>query len=755
MLATLALLLFAEAGDPAILRAARVAPDAVAIVVREGEVTLGGLVPYEPRPGDRIQEDGDPLRKRTLVRDGRPAGHVAGPEDAPQRFLRTPDRFSGRRADRKLLADAAAWSLAGPAAVRVTKVNRKTRCVGVAESGWWDNAAALEHTLVLRLDRPLPSGEWTVRSRDPLVGDFTAEITDDSESEAVHATLVGYRPADPGKIAWLSFWAGDGAGLTYEEPAFAVVGQDGREAFAGRATQWRWAGQEHDFRGLRTLPNGVKINTAGVTVYACEFSALTEPGTYRVRVEGVGSSRPFEIGEDVYARPFDLVREGLRAHRWGVTLDVPTVGSGGPMSRPAAVPKSHESYASVPVFDTAATYTNANFADFPPAVTGPHEGDVSGGYMDAGDFDRNFNHDWLSYFLLDLVEKHPGDRRLDCVLEDALWNLDLWRRLQRPDGGVPSAVEYREHPVKMEPSWLNSQAVYVCAPSPESTRLFAAAAAKASSALKALGRDEDAADYREAAEAAYAWTMKDGTSKPAGLITPTAELLKATGRDDLRAALLDQTAEFKEWTIAEPAAIAGLLTVCEAGGLGLPEDRRAVIEAAAKFTLRKVYLEGSSDRQPYRAIKHGWIPARYGSGTIPDTPACNLPREAVLFEDAAMLEASVAGLAHVLGANPLNTAYVTGLHERSPRAILHIDTRAAGRFAPAGVPVYGPTEPNEGSWPVRAGVLAGEQQLWPLYDYWPASENFHEYWGWAEMTEYTIHQSFTPTLYYAGLLGVR
>ena len=40
-----------------------------------------------------------------------------------------------------------------------------------------------------------------------------------------------------------------------------------------------------------------KKNYNGVDVYVMDFSGLSDPGTYRVCVEGVGCSYPFEIGE--------------------------------------------------------------------------------------------------------------------------------------------------------------------------------------------------------------------------------------------------------------------------------------------------------------------------------------------------------------------------------------------------------------------------------------------------------------------------
>ena len=67
---------------------------------------------------------------------------------------------------------------------------------------------------------------------------------------------------------------------------------------------------------------------------------------------------------------------------------------------------------------------------------------------------------------------------LPDVVDEALFNLDHYRRLQLEDGGVRGGVEQEEHPRYGEASWQNSLETLTYAPDPWSSCLYAAAAAK-------------------------------------------------------------------------------------------------------------------------------------------------------------------------------------------------------------------------------------------------------------------------------------
>ena len=64
-------------------------------------------------------------------------------------------------------------------------------------------------------------------------------------------------------------------------------------------------------------------NFNGVDVYMMDFSTFSTPGTYRVCVEGVGCSHPFEIRDDVWRKAFYVSVRGLYHQRSGVEIGPP------------------------------------------------------------------------------------------------------------------------------------------------------------------------------------------------------------------------------------------------------------------------------------------------------------------------------------------------------------------------------------------------------------------------------------------------
>ena len=97
--------------------------------------------------------------------------------------------------------------------------------------------------------------------------------------------------------------------------------------------------------------------------------------------------------------------------------------------------------------------------------------------------------------------------------------------------------------------------------------------------------------------------------------------------------------------------------------------------------------------------------------------------------------------------------YMTGVNETSVRNVLHCDTRYSGRAAPIGIPIYGPAVTNDlgSAWPLN-WHLAGDQKIFPEYQQWPTYENVHQFWNWAVLMEYTVHQSHVSAIYLAGML---
>src|SRR6185503_9409025 len=83
---------------------------------------------------------------------------------------------------------------------------------------------------------------------------------------------------------------------------------------------------------------------------------------------------------------------------------------------------------------------------------------VWGGYHDAGDWDRRIQHLDVTRSLFELQEISPAwsskfslgipesSNTLPDIVDEALFGLDFYRRLQDKDGGVRGGIESSEHP---------------------------------------------------------------------------------------------------------------------------------------------------------------------------------------------------------------------------------------------------------------------------------------------------------------------
>ena len=149
---------------------------------------------------------------------------------------------------------------------------------------------------------------------------------------------------------------------------------------------------------------------------------------------------------------------------------------------------------------------------------------VWGGYQDAGDWDSLGGHLSATYDLLGLYDLNPAafsrmklslpaeemKNGLPDILDEAMWQMPLWRRLQLPDGGVRGGYGYGWGcPAGTTSSMIKSAGVY--AVDHETTLRYAAAAARAARVLAAFDK-KLAAEYLESARRAWAWV--ESHSKP-------------------------------------------------------------------------------------------------------------------------------------------------------------------------------------------------------------------------------------------------
>ena len=608
-------------------------------------------------------------------------------------------------------------------------------------------------------------------------------------SEAVHVTQIGFRPSDPYKRAYLSLWIGTGGAVAYGVERFELLeAATDKTVYRGAVRLGFPADRKESIRGGK--------NYTQTNVYYLDFHDFRRPGTYRIFVPGVGVSYPFEIADDVWERAFALSMHGFLSHRSGIAL--------GPPFTEYVRPRPMHPADGFTVFDLDVTFWTGEADAVHHSLRrllGPKR-DASkvttypgawGGYMDAGDWDRRSQHlsatwthlelldlfgDYFSKFKLALPAEEARDELPD-ILNEALWNLEFYRRLQRPSGGIGGGVESTSHPVPGEASWQESLLAGTFAPDPETSLRYAACAATAARLIERYDADA-ATEYAASARRAWEWAQAN-TARAIEAESKTPQSRGGRNPDKLREAVrnmralaavalyrLTGQAEYHE-AFKESSALTragddpGKQLHSVFAYARLPQrdadadlQRAAVrwFEQAAADSLK--FARGNAFGVTCRVAMLPLI-GYVGYYSVPETSiGAVLPRAHYLTRKEEYLRGAVAAAQFSAGANPMNMTFTTGLGHQFPQHPLHVDSQHAGIEPPDGITVYGINDPAQTgghldwahTWFLRNAMVPGSRT-------WPAGEFYVDLGNWPPMNEYTVHQTFAPTSFYWGYLAAR
>jgi len=769
MLLALVAAIGAAAEMPRVTHVGMAAPDIIEVIVQAGHAEYGRQVPYQPQPGDKVDRKS---HHRWVYRGGKFLGALVGRDE---KLLYTPDRVVGPKLDTAWADNPASYAVicpddpnyAGDGAAPVA-VHRKTRPSDFARVGPWQMEAPLEHHIYLRLPRPLVVGrEYLLcfRGGHLPAGGFKWDPAK-LRSEAVHVSHIGFRPDDPAKVAFLSCWMGSGGALAYREGTrFDVLDADGRSVFRGEVALSRSASEPED---------AYKRNYSGVPVYIMDFSPLRKPGTYRVAVEGVGCSYPFEIAPDAWRKAFYVSARGFYHQRSGIALGPPHTTFKRPRCfHPDDGVKVYHSNAALMDCGGGLNRKDNNFGNLNKGRTNQLVPNAWGGYMDAGDWDRRIQHLVVSRLLLELAGLFPdyfarlplnipesGDGLPDIVNE-ALFNLDCYRRMQTPDGGIRGGIESEEHPRHGEGSWQESLTVMAYAPGIWSSYVYAGVAARAALRLEKL-KPHLAKVYRDSALRAMAWAEKE-LKAAGGRQFPTAvrdsrnlaaaELFRLTGNAAWHDVFLattvfrDPKAELFVWRKHEQRDAAWVYVRTDRPGM----DAQVKANCRAAILREAAERLASQSKSAFRWMKYAWRPFGWG---VPVTPEGeSVVRAHALTGGAKYLRALVLACQFGGGANPLNLCYTTGLGHRWPQHPLHIDSRITHQPPPPGLTIFGPQDVarNLNHWGMK---LVG-RFAHPPVKAWPTAEAYWDVFWYPQICEFTVQQPMAANAYIWGYLAAR
>ena len=745
-----------------------VAPDAVGITVQAGRAEYGRQVPYTRQPGDRVDVKG---HQRWVWRGKRFLGSIVGAEG---KILYTPDRVVGGKLDTAWADRPASYRIASPddPSYRTPQmpkaVHRKSRPTDFARVGPWQMHAPMEHVLYLCLPRPLAVGRRYTLSFEAGPLPEQAFVFDPAtlRSETVHVSHLGFRPDDSAKVAFLSCWMGSGGAPAYREGLrFRVLDAAGKAAFEGTTKLARRAGEHED---------AYKRNHTGVDVYEMDFSPLREPGTYRVSVEGVGCSYPFRIAADVWRKAFVVSVRGFYHQRNGIELGPPF--SSFKRARCFHPDDGVKVYASTAALMDTGNGLNRKDSNFGNLVKGKTDRIVAnawGGYADAGDWDRRIQHLDASRLLFELAVLFPAyflDVQLNIpespnqvpdIVDEALWNLDCYRRMQTPDGGIRGGIESSEHPRHGEGSWQESLTVMAYAPGIWSSHVYAGVAARAALCLGAR-HPKLAAVYRTSAVRAMQWAEAE-LKKSQGKKHPhavndarnlaAAELFRLTGDAQWHVVFVatsvftDPKADLYKWKDHDQGHAAWVYARTDRPGMD-EQVKRNCVAAIRREADERV---AQSRKTGFRWTKNPWRPMGWGLPSSPD--AVSLVRAHALTGEAKYLRCAILACQVGAGANPLNLCYTTGLGHKSPQHPLHIDSRVTHQQPPPGLTVFGPQDAQRSKDHWGQKLVGGFSH--PKPHQWPTLEAYWDVFWFPAVCEFTIHQPMATNAYVWGYLAAR
>lgn len=775
-----------RAEAPVIVETGLAAPDVIALTIEAQQITPSALVKYEPQPGDVKQEEKWPdgggnngVRRAKLIRDGKNLGTLQG-KDLDWLFV--PETIIGDPFLDFVADEAAKYTISSPddpafaAGVKPVALWRKTKPTNV-RMPW--GAFSTRHRIYLKVPGRILAGKTYAITTDGINvtvpnPQFTADFAR-MPSESVHVNQNGYRPDDPCKRAILSVWLGTGGAYRFPDGlTFSLVDEASRAAvFTGTVEQVMAVdGAEQ----LWTVP---AKNHARTAVYRMDFGAFTTPGTYRVCVDGVGVSPPFEIGRATWERAFLTQMKGLYNNRSGIEI--------GPPYSDFKKPRDfHPDDGAVVTRTTHDVATSGQYGalPLPERDTGEKITNAWGGYHDAGDWNpRRVSHMITTLAQLELVEIHPAyfnqlklsiprTEGIPDVITEALWEIDCFRRLQLPDGGIPYGIESQTDPGSGEVSWLSTQHLYVLAPNMRDSWFYAAVAGRAAKVLRPI-KPELAKIYEDSAVRAHAWAEADHAKRVAAKTLDTYHglwqaidarnlsslvLYDLTGGRSYHDAFMATTClknpdeDLCAWDKniqTDAAFLYARLDDAKADPL-IKKNAIAAVLKLADFSM--AYAAGNAFgitcREKGRPMFAGFFSVSGGM---------EVARAHFLTGKQEYLAGAVQSCQFGLGCNPNNLVYTTGLGSNPVRNPLHLDARSSGQPVPPGITVFGNTDywnHRGGFWDINLHGVNQPEVIWPnAYD-WPIQEAYFDVWILVSANEFVI-DTWQQNVFTWGYLAAR
>ncbi|MDQ0966388.1 endoglucanase [Flavobacterium sp. W4I14] len=427
---------------------------------------------------------------------------------------------------------------------------------------------------------------------------------------------------------------------------------------------------------------------SGIKTRIADFSGFQQPGTYLVRIPGIGDSPVFKIADSVHQ---DLAVAGLKAFYYQRASSALDKDYAGKWYRPSGHPDT-----AVLIHPSAATKNRAAGSMI----------NVAGGWYDAGDYNKYMVNSGISTAtLLSAYEDFPNYFRglkaklphakysVPDILTEAIYNLRWMLKMQDPhDGGVYNKCTNLGFDAMIMPAQALAPR-YVVAKGTAATLNLVAVAAQASRILKNFPQQYPglADSCRSAAVLAWNWALKNpNLAYDQDLMNKTSDLKITTG------AYGDKDFEDEwSWAAAELLATTGGSQYYDAffarlnakvnlpgwnsvGILGyysmirchdkLPESYRSITSILKKKVLSiadRYLLAGKAGA--YGSIMGSSLSDFvWGSNSVAMNQAVLLINAYLFTQNKDYLNAAAGNLDYILGRNATGYSFVTGIGTKPP-----------------------------------------------------------------------------------------
>lgn len=494
--------------------------------------------------------------------------------------------------------------------------------------------------------------------------------------------------------------------------------------------------QSVELSGVLSSP--VFWRDAGDTIKKADFSSLTKPGRYKIRIPGFGDSYPFEISNTVLRKAAYASLKSYYYQRCSYELTAPYAGV---WVRPAG----HPDLSCVLHSSTGKSGT----------ISSP------GGWYDAGDYGKyvinagisvgsmlSFHELFSGYFADGSIKIPESGNGESDLLDEVKFELDWLKTMQDADGGVFFKLTTLNFCGSIMPD-KDLLTRYVIGKTTASALDFAAMMAMAGRIYK----DYDslyAADCTERAEKAWIWAKANPAiyfKNPSDVTTgeygdgnvtdeflwAAAELYITTKKDEYKTYLETRSNSLKYlnapgWPQVQPLASLSLATQEN----GLSEAALNTIKNSILTTADGWLTQISNNPARIPNFSYNW-----GSNSGLANIGVGLLYAYILSDDPKYIKGAAECADYLLGKNATGYSFVSGYGSKTPMNFHHRPSYADGIVQP--VPGFVSGGPNSGK---------QDNEKYPFNE---AAKCFTDVYGSYASNEVCINWNSPMTVLFAGV----